>query len=73
MFGSIQYRWTFYNSQFFAVMTVTSFIVLVVTIGLAVACRLNFGKGLREYCEWLGTLVVRASLTGAHIFFVIGQ
>lgn len=45
MFASDVYRWTFATWPFFAVMTVTSFVVLVSTTGLAIVCRLNFKKG----------------------------
>ncbi|THG93525.1 hypothetical protein EW145_g8355, partial [Phellinidium pouzarii] len=34
MFASSVYRWTFQNFPFFATMTVTSFVVLVITLGL---------------------------------------
>lgn len=51
MFGSVIYRWTFQNSPFFATMTITAFLILVATLALAVVCRLNFGKGLMEFCK----------------------
>ncbi|KLO11581.1 hypothetical protein SCHPADRAFT_905925 [Schizopora paradoxa] len=49
MFGSTIYLWTFQNSPFFATMTITAFLILVTTMGLAIVCRLNFGKGLLEF------------------------
>lgn len=50
MFGSTIYIWVFQNSPFFATMTITAFLILVTTMGLAIVCRLNFGKGLLEFC-----------------------
>lgn len=51
MFASTLYRWTFQNFPFFATMTITSFGFLISTMALAVACRINFGKGLPQYCK----------------------
>ncbi|KAF8745684.1 hypothetical protein RHS02_01281, partial [Rhizoctonia solani] len=39
MFASDVYRWSFATWPFFAAMTVTSFVVLVATTGLAIVCR----------------------------------
>ena len=50
MFASVLYRWTFQNFPFFANMTITAFVFLVSTLALAVACRINFGKDLPQYC-----------------------
>jgi hypothetical protein len=49
MFASILYQWTFQNFPFFATVTVTAFIVLVITVALGIICRLNFGHGLPKY------------------------
>ncbi|KAG8733794.1 hypothetical protein FRC11_002244 [Ceratobasidium sp. 423] len=51
MFASEVYRWTFATWPFFAAMTVTSFVVLVATTGLAVVCRYNFKKGLALFLQ----------------------
>ncbi|KAH7322283.1 hypothetical protein B0J17DRAFT_245001 [Rhizoctonia solani] len=51
MFASDVYRWTFATWPFFAAMTVTSFVVLVATTGLAVVCRYNFKKGLALFLQ----------------------
>ncbi|KAH6911884.1 hypothetical protein BKA70DRAFT_1265812 [Coprinopsis sp. MPI-PUGE-AT-0042] len=49
MFGSLMYRFIFTSWQLFATVTVTSFVLLVLTTGLGLLCRLNFGKGLSQY------------------------
>ncbi|KAH8115390.1 hypothetical protein DFH11DRAFT_1759676 [Phellopilus nigrolimitatus] len=51
MFASVLYMWTFQNFPFFATMTISSFIVLIITLALALLCRKNFGKGLPEYLK----------------------
>ncbi|CAE6515502.1 unnamed protein product [Rhizoctonia solani] len=51
MFASDVYRWTFATWPFFAAMTVTSFMVLVATTGLAIVCRYNFKKGLALFLQ----------------------
>ncbi|CAE6349584.1 unnamed protein product [Rhizoctonia solani] len=51
MFASDVYRWTFATWPFFAAMTVTSFVVLVATTGLAIVCRYNFKKGLALFLQ----------------------
>ncbi|ELU37114.1 hypothetical protein AG1IA_08859 [Rhizoctonia solani AG-1 IA] len=57
MFASDVYRWSFATWPFFAAMTVTSFVVLVATTGLAIVCRYNFKKvkisGQYSYQIWL--------------------
>ncbi|KAF8918318.1 hypothetical protein CPB85DRAFT_1214125 [Mucidula mucida] len=49
MFASNLYRLIFDSWPFFATITVTAYVLLVVTSFLAVVCRLHFGKGLKEY------------------------
>ncbi|CEL54120.1 hypothetical protein RSOLAG1IB_06831 [Rhizoctonia solani AG-1 IB] len=51
MFASDVYRWSFATWPFFAAMTVTSFVVLVATTGLAIVCRYNFKKGLALFLQ----------------------
>lgn len=60
MFASGLYRMIFARWSFFATLTVTSYILLVLTTALGVACRINFGKGLAEYLD------VSAALDGAN-------
>ena len=40
------------NWQFFATLTVTAFVFLVVTTVMGIACYLNYGKGLAHYREY---------------------
>lgn len=49
MFANVLYRWTFENFPFFATLSISAFIVLVIVMILAVICRLNFGKGLPQF------------------------
>ena len=56
MFTSRLYRWTFSTWPFFACLTVMSFVYLVISIALAVVCRLNFGKGLAPYRKCINLL-----------------
>ncbi|KAF9048021.1 hypothetical protein BDZ89DRAFT_1057978 [Hymenopellis radicata] len=49
MFASDLYRLIFDSWPFFATITVTAYVLLVVTSFLAIVCRLHFGKGLKEY------------------------
>jgi len=49
MFYSIVYRWTFLQWPFMGCFVVASFILLGSTMILGVICRLNFGKGLKQY------------------------
>ncbi|KAH6918013.1 hypothetical protein BKA70DRAFT_1245939 [Coprinopsis sp. MPI-PUGE-AT-0042] len=60
MFASALYRTIFNRWSFFATLTLTSFILLVLTTALGVVCRINFGKGLAEYLD------VTAALDGAN-------
>jgi len=56
MFASRTFLWTFRSWRFFAFMTVAAAVLLAAAISLGVACRLNFGKGLPEYREFMATL-----------------
>lgn len=49
LYASVSFRWTFVLWSFFAAMSVAVGILIVFTLGLALACRLNFGKGLPQY------------------------
>ncbi|KXN85192.1 hypothetical protein AN958_11615 [Leucoagaricus sp. SymC.cos] len=49
MFYSLVYRWTFLQWPFLAGCSVSSFILIVCSTALAIACRLNFGRGLKQY------------------------
>jgi len=43
------YRFTFEMWPFFAVVTVTAYVLIIVTFGLGFVCRLNYGKGLKHF------------------------
>ncbi|KAJ3565358.1 hypothetical protein NP233_g7676 [Leucocoprinus birnbaumii] len=49
MFYSLVYRWTFLQWPFLAGCSVCSFVLIVSSTALGIACRLNFGKGLKQY------------------------
>jgi hypothetical protein len=49
LYGSNSFRWTFTLWTFFAVMSIAAGILVACTLGLGLACRLNFGKGLTQY------------------------
>ncbi|TEB22449.1 hypothetical protein FA13DRAFT_1509574 [Coprinellus micaceus] len=49
MFSLKLYRCIFMSWQFFATLTVTAFVFLVVTTVMGIACYLNYGKGLAHY------------------------
>ncbi|KAF5339730.1 hypothetical protein D9611_009111 [Ephemerocybe angulata] len=51
MFSSNLYRTIFMEWRFFATMTITSFIFLVLTTAVGLACYYNFGKGLAHYLQ----------------------
>jgi len=51
---------------FFATITVTAYVHMLATTILAIMCRLNFGKGLAHYCEFLHSYShILASLTSS--------
>ncbi|TEB30876.1 hypothetical protein FA13DRAFT_1814301 [Coprinellus micaceus] len=50
-FGSEAYRTIFKSWRFFATVTVTAFVLLVLTVTLGVICYLNYGKGLQAYLQ----------------------
>lgn len=49
MYDSLVWRWTWIQWPFFASITVSSQIILLASVLFGVICRLNFGKGLKEY------------------------
>ena len=49
MFFSPLYRFVFLTWPFFANMTIVSYVFLVATSVLGIACRFNFGQGLAHY------------------------
>ncbi|KAF9532614.1 hypothetical protein CPB83DRAFT_630475 [Crepidotus variabilis] len=49
IFFSHIYLYTFVSWPFFGAMTMTSYVLLVLTTVLAVICRLKFGQGLAEF------------------------
>ncbi|KAF8961596.1 hypothetical protein BDZ97DRAFT_1190460 [Flammula alnicola] len=51
MFTSPLYRYVFVTWPLFATMTVTSYVLLIVTTVKSIVCRLNFGQGLAHYLQ----------------------
>ncbi|KAJ2915349.1 hypothetical protein MD484_g5063, partial [Candolleomyces efflorescens] len=51
MFSSNLYRCIFMAWSFFATVTVTAFVMLVLTAALGVLCYFNYGKGLAHYLK----------------------
>jgi hypothetical protein len=49
MFVSDTFRWTFVQWRFFSLMAMGSVVLNVLAFILGVICRVNFGKGLRNY------------------------
>ncbi|KAJ7102343.1 hypothetical protein B0H15DRAFT_985164, partial [Mycena belliarum] len=49
MFLSTSFRWTFVTWQFFSIMSSASVFLTLLSFGLGVICRCNFGKGLLRY------------------------
>lgn len=56
MFFSPLYRFVFLTWPFFANMTIVSYVFLVATSVLGIACRFNFGQGLAHYLMVLKSL-----------------
>ncbi|KAF5314239.1 hypothetical protein D9619_011880 [Psilocybe cf. subviscida] len=56
LFYSIVFRWVFVQWPYLGCWTVASFILLFATMILGVVCRMNFGKGLKEYLHAESTL-----------------
>ncbi|KAF8990258.1 hypothetical protein BDQ17DRAFT_1372156 [Cyathus striatus] len=51
LFFSPLYRFIFGSWPFFATITVTAYILMVLTSSLGIFCRLNFGRGLAHYLQ----------------------
>jgi len=51
MFFSTTFRWTFITWTLFALMTIASVVLTLLSAILGVVCRLNFGKGLARYLK----------------------
>ncbi|KAI5120629.1 hypothetical protein M0805_009389 [Coniferiporia weirii] len=49
MYDSLVWRWTWIQWPFFASLAVAAQLLLLASIVLGVLCRMNFGKGLKEY------------------------
>ncbi|KAF8175155.1 hypothetical protein BJ912DRAFT_931183 [Pholiota molesta] len=56
MFYSLVFPWTFMQWPYLGCFTVASFTLLVASMALGIVCRLNFGKGLKEYLRAESTL-----------------
>ena len=52
MFIAATFRWTYATWLFFSLMTTAAVLLALTTLILGIVCRLNFGKGLKRYCEW---------------------
>ena len=57
MFAAPSFTWTFVQWRFFSLMAVASVLLALATFVLGVICRLNFGKGLSRYCEFVRSLL----------------
>lgn len=51
MFDSKTFRWTYFQWVFFGTIATLSAILALTDLILGIVCRLNFGKGLPNYCE----------------------
>lgn len=51
MFDSKTFRWTYFQWVFFGTVATLSAILALTGLILGIVCRLNFGKGLPNYCE----------------------
>lgn len=49
MYDSLVWRWTWIQWPFFACLAVSAQAALLACLAIGIACRLNFGKGLKEY------------------------
>lgn len=50
MFDSTTFRWTFATWRFFRIMVIAGAVLTLITFILGVFCRINFGKGLPQFC-----------------------
>jgi len=51
MFDSTTFRWTFIQWTFFGAMATLSAILALIDLIVGIMCRLNFDKGMANYCE----------------------
>jgi hypothetical protein len=51
MFDSKTFRWTYFQWAFFGTIATLSAILALIDLILGIVCRLNFDKGLPNYCE----------------------
>lgn len=51
MYDSLVWRWTWIQWPFFASTAVAAQFILLASVVLGIICRMNFGKGLKEYLE----------------------
>jgi predicted membrane protein len=51
MFDSRTFRWTYYQWAFFGSIATISAVLVVADLIVGIICRLNFDKGLPNYCE----------------------
>lgn len=49
MYDSLVWRWTWIQWPFFACLSVAAQVALLACIAVGTLCRINFGKGLKEY------------------------
>ncbi|EGO02866.1 hypothetical protein SERLA73DRAFT_70356 [Serpula lacrymans var. lacrymans S7.3] len=64
LFGSALFRFEYTNWAFFAATTTTSYVLLIVSCALALACRLQFGKGLAHFL-WVERMLENSGFTPA--------
>ena len=51
MFDSKTFRWTFFQWTFFGSIATLSATLVIIDLMVGIMCRLNFDKGLPNYCE----------------------
>ncbi|KAL5513487.1 hypothetical protein ACEPAH_3886 [Sanghuangporus vaninii] len=51
MYDSLVWRWTWIEWPFFASTAVASQAILIASVVFGIICRLNFGKGLKQYLQ----------------------
>ena len=51
MFDSTTFRWTYFQWAFFGSIVTLSAILAIIDLIVGIMCRLNFDKGLLNYCE----------------------
>lgn len=64
MFASPIYRYVFGTWTFFASVSLASYLFLLATAVMTVICRMNFGKGLEHFSEFLLVSIVIPSSDG---------